>query len=83
MITATSLASRITAVLEAGTDRMAPATLISGHVLHHAYDYGLYVVLPALYTDLGLTPVAAGLMDTVRRVSSGVAAIGGGLLIGL
>ena len=60
---------------------MAPASLIAGHALHHAYDYGLYVVLPALYTDLGLTPVAAGLMDTVRRVSSGVAAIGGGLLV--
>lgn len=71
--------SRITALL-VRSDRIAPATLVAGHVLHHAYDYGLYVVLPALYADLGLTPVAAGLMDTVRRVSSGVAALGGGLV---
>ena len=60
---------------------MAPASLIASHALHHAYDYGLYVILPVLYTELGLTPVTAGLMDTVRRVSSGVAAIGGGLLV--
>jgi sugar phosphate permease len=38
-------------------------------------------MLPVLYTELGLTPVTAGLMDTARRVSSGVAAIGGGLLV--
>ena len=60
---------------------MAPASLIASHAVHHVYDYGLYVILPVLYTELGLTPVTAGLMDTVRRVSSGVAAIGGGLLV--
>ena len=60
---------------------MAAASVIAGHALHHAYDHGLYVILPVLYTELGLTPVAAGLMDTVRRVSSGAAAIGGGLLV--
>ncbi len=60
---------------------MAAASVIAGHTLHHAYDHGLYVILPVLYTELGLTPVAAGLMDTVRRVSSGVAAIGGGVLV--
>jgi MFS family permease len=81
MVSVNNFTSRITAVLEKGGDRMAPASLIAGHALHHAYDYGLYVILPVLYTELGLTPVTAGLMDTVRRVSSGVAAIGGGLLV--
>ena len=76
-----TFASRTTAVLKKGGDRMAPISLIASHALHHAYDYGLYVILPVLYTELGLTPVTAGLMDTVRRVSSGVAAIGGGVLV--
>ena len=81
MISVNGFTSRITAVVEKGSDRMAPASLIAGHALHHVYDYGLYVILPVIYTEFGLTPVAAGLMDTVRRVSSGVAAIGGGLLV--
>ncbi len=81
MVSVNNFTSRITAALERGGDRMAPASLIASHALHHVYDYGLYVILPVLYTELGLTPVTAGLMDTVRRVSSGVAAIGGGLLV--
>ncbi|HEY5574592.1 MAG TPA: MFS transporter, partial [Anaerolineales bacterium] len=81
MVSVNNFTGRITAVLEKGGDRMAPASLIASHALHHAYDYGLYVILPVLYTELGLTPVTAGLMDTARRVSSGVAAIGGGLLV--
>ena len=75
--------SRITVTLEKSRDRVATASIIAGHTLHHVYDYGFYVILPVLYTEFGLTPVAAGLMDTVRRVSSGVAAIGGGFLVDL
>ncbi len=60
---------------------MAAASVIAGHTLHHAYDHGIYVILPVLYAELALSPVAAGVMDTVRRVSSGVAGIGGGLLV--
>ncbi|MDZ4340872.1 MAG: MFS transporter [Candidatus Binatia bacterium] len=71
----------MTAIFKKSPDRLATASLFAGHALHHVYDYGLYVILPVLYTELGLTPVAAGLMDTVRRVSSGVAAIGGGFLV--
>jgi MFS family permease len=81
MLTANGFTSRITAVLEKGGDRIAPTSLLAGHALHHVYDYGLYVIIPVIYTEFGLTPVAAGLMDTVRRVSSGVAAIGGGFLV--
>ncbi|MBI2361427.1 MAG: MFS transporter [Deltaproteobacteria bacterium] len=71
----------MTAASKKGGDRIAAASVIAGHALHHAYDHGLYVILPVIYTELGLTPVTAGLMDTVRRVSSGVAAIGGGFLV--
>jgi FSR family fosmidomycin resistance protein-like MFS transporter len=71
----------MTAIFKKSPDRLAAASLFAGHALHHVYDYGLYVILPVLYTELGLTPVTAGLMDTVRRVSSGAAAIGGGFLV--
>ena len=66
MITVNSFTRRVTDVLEKISDRIAPASLITGHALHHAYDYGLYVILSFLYTELGLTPVTAGLMDTAR-----------------
>jgi len=81
MVNTNTSANRINVGSEKGRDRVAAASVIAGHTLHHAYDYGLYVILPVLYTEFGLTPVAAGLMDTVRRTSSGVAAIGGGLLV--
>ena len=73
--------ARIAVALEKGGEPIAAASVIIGHALHHAYDHGLYVILPVLYTELGLTPVAAGLMDTVRRVSSGLVAVGGGFLV--
>ena len=71
----------MTAKFKKSSDRLVATSLFAGHTLHHVYDYGLYVILPIIYTDFGLTPVAAGLMDTVRRVSSGVAAIAGGFLV--
>ncbi len=80
-VSANTLTDRRTTATERSADRVAAASVVAGHALHHAYDHGLYVILPFLYTDLGLTPVAAGFMDTVRRISSGVVAIGGGLLV--
>lgn len=71
----------MTAIFEKSPHRLAAPSLFAGHTLHHVYDYGLYVILPLIYTEFALTPVAAGLMDTVRRVSSGAAAIGGGFLV--
>lgn len=81
MLSVKTFTSQIVVVLEKSGGRIAAASVIAGHALHHAYDHGLYVILPVIYTEFGLTPVAAGLMDTVRRVSSGVAAIGGGFLV--
>ena len=81
MLGVNTFTSRIAVALEKSGEQIAAASVIAGHALHHAYDYGLYVILPVIYTEFGLTPVAAGLMDTVRRVSSGVAAIGGGFLV--
>ena len=81
MLGVNTLTSRIAVVLGNRGERIAAVSLIVGHAFHHAYDHGLYVILPVLYTQLGLTPVAAGMMDTVRRVSSGLVAIGGGFLV--
>jgi MFS transporter, FSR family, fosmidomycin resistance protein len=81
MLGVNTLASRIAVAVEKSGERIAAASVIVGHALHHAYDHGLYVILPVIYTELGLTPVAAGLMDTVRRVSSGLVAIGGGFIV--
>lgn len=81
MLGVNTVTSRIALVMEKRGERIAAASVIAGHALHHAYDHGLYVILPVIYTELGLTPVTAGLMDTVRRVSSGVVAIGGGFLV--
>lgn len=55
--------------------------VIVSHTLQHLYGEGFYVILPVIYTSLGLTPVAAGFIGTVRQISSGVASMIGGFLI--
>ena len=60
---------------------VATAGIVISHTLQHLYGEGFYVVLPVIYTSLGLTPVAAGFIGTVRQVSSGVASMIGGFLI--
>jgi hypothetical protein len=40
MMSVNGFTGRITGALEKGSDRIAPASLIAGHALHHAYDYG-------------------------------------------
>lgn len=70
------------------TDRQAPTsdTLAAGgiigvHALHHHFSHGFYVVLPELYVSMGLSPIAAGALETVRRVSGGLASMVGGFLL--
>lgn len=62
-------------------DRTAGRTVIGSHSLQHVYGQGFYVILPELYAALGLTPIAAGAIETVRRVSSGLASMVGGFLL--
>jgi MFS family permease len=45
------------------------------------YSHAFYVILPVIYTSLGLTPLAAGLMGTVRSLGSGASSTVGGFLI--
>ncbi|MFC2048264.1 MFS transporter [Chloroflexota bacterium] len=68
--------------LEGGvTGHLATGGIITGHALQHLYSQGFYVVLPLIYSWLGLTPVAAGFIGMVRRVSSGVASMIGGFAL--
>ncbi len=61
--------------------RFVPAAIIGSHALQHTYSQGFLVILPVVYSSLGLAPVEAGLIDTVRRLVGGVASMGGGLLV--
>ncbi len=60
---------------------LAAGGIIAGHTLQHFYGQGFYVVLPAIYTWLGLTPVGAGVVGMVRQISSGIATMIGGFAL--
>ncbi len=63
------------------TGRLAAGGIIASHSLQHLYGQGFYVVLPVIYTSLGLTPVAAGFIGTIRQVSGGIASMVGGFVL--
>lgn len=62
-------------------DKRAAAAVIGAHSLQHLYQQGFYVVLPEIYRSLGMTPVAAGALEMVRRTSGGIASMGGGFAL--
>jgi len=65
----------------AAADRLVPVAIIGSHAVQHTYGQGFLVVLPAVYSGLGLSPVEAGLIDTIRRLTGGICSMGGGLLV--
>lgn len=62
-------------------DYVAAGGIVGSHTLQHLYGQGFYVILPLLYTSMGLSPIAAGFIGTVRQVSSGIASMLGGFII--
>ena len=62
-------------------DRRAAGAVIGAHTLQHFYQHGFFVILPEIYRSLGMTPVAAGALELVRRVSGGAASMGGGFVL--
>ena len=62
-------------------DHIASGGVIGSHVLQHMYGNGFFVLLTAMYSTLGLTPISAGLVGTVRALGSGTASTLGGVLI--
>ena len=61
--------------------RLAAVGIITSHTLQHLYMHGFHVILPVIYTSLRLTPVAVGLIGTIRQVSSGVFTLIGGFIL--
>lgn len=62
-------------------DHVAAGAVITSHTLQHLYGHAFWVILPEIYTALGLSPIAAGLVGTVRSVGSGVSSTIGGFLV--
>lgn len=62
-------------------DRIAAGGILGAHALHHTFSHGFYVVLPEIYASMGLTPVAVGALEAVRRAGGGVASMVGGFLL--
>ena len=62
-------------------DHVAAGAVIGSHTLQHLYGHAFWIVFPIIYSALGLTPIAAGLVGTVRSVGSGVSSTVGGFLI--
>ena len=64
-------------------DSVMATSVIGAHTLEHIYGRGFLVLIPAIYTALGLAPIQAGLLDAVRHLSGGVTSTGGGFLVDL
>ena len=62
-------------------DHVAAGAIITSHTLQHLYGHAFWVILPTIYTAMGLNPITAGLIGTVRMVGSGVSSTVGGFLI--
>ncbi|MFC1870611.1 MFS transporter [Chloroflexota bacterium] len=62
-------------------DKATAGTIIGAHTLTHIYARGFYVVVPIIYQQLGLVPVQAGMMDSVRWLASGAGGMVAGPLV--
>ncbi|MDZ4230412.1 MAG: MFS transporter [Dehalococcoidales bacterium] len=60
------------------SDRAEAGTIIGSHTMTHVYGHGFYVIIPEIYRQLGLVPLQAGLIDTVRSLCGGL----GSMLVG-
>ena len=63
------------------TDPVMATTVIGAHTLEHMYGRGFLVLIPAIYTALGLAPIQAGLLDAVRQLSGGATSMTGGFFV--
>lgn len=58
------------------------STLIGAHGVEHIYGPGSFSVpVAAIYTDLGLDPVQAGILLAVRQLTSGLSSICNGFFV--
>ena len=54
--------------------------LIVAHTMQHVYTRGFLVLLPFMMETLGIGTIGAGVMEAIRRITSGIASVGGGVL---
>lgn len=54
--------------------------LIAAHTMQHVYTRGFLVLLPFMMESLGIGTIGAGIMEAIRRITSGIASVGGGVL---
>lgn len=62
-------------------DSVLASTLIGAHGLEHMYGHSFNVLVTAIYSDLGLQPIQAGLLAAVRQLSGGLTSMGGGFFV--
>ena len=62
-------------------DSVMATSLIGAHGLEHLYGHSFPVLVTALYTDLGLNPIQAGLLFAVRQLASGATSMAGGFFV--
>ena len=61
-------------------DSVMAASVIAAHIVEHIYTRGFVVLIPYIYSALGLVPIQAGLMEAIRQLSSGATSICSGIL---
>ncbi len=64
----------------AQSDLFVVWALIAAHTMQHVYTRGFLVLLPFMMETLGIGTIGAGVMESIRRVTSGIASVGGGVL---
>lgn len=64
-------------------DKTMAITVIGGHTLVHLYAYSFPVLATAMYADLGLLPIQAGILSAVRQLTGGLTSIGSGFFVDL
>lgn len=62
-------------------DKTMAVTLIAAHGLEHLYAHSFPVLVTAIYGDLGLVPLQAGVLSAVRQLTAGVTSIGSGFFV--
>ena len=62
-------------------DHVAAGAVIAAHSLQHAYGHAFFVILPVIYSSLGLSPIMVGLLGSARMVAGGAAVMVGGVLV--
>ena len=62
-------------------DSVMATTLIGAHGLEHVYGHSFPVLVTALYDDLGLDPIQAGVLSAVRQITGGLTSVGSGFSV--